>query len=199
MRTDPGRPKPVAVPAAAPGAQLARRVLIIGLAAAVVALSAQVAVPVPLSPVPMTLQPLAVIVIGALLGPAAGAAALLVYLMAGVTGLPVFSAGRAGAAWLVGPTGGYLLAFPVAAALVGALTTSSRGAERVPLLRLLLAFAAGIAVIHLGGVAHLALLGGDPATAFRIGLVPFLTGDLIKIGLAAAIVLLAGPSLRSRL
>lgn len=199
MRTDPARLKPVAVPAAAPGAQLARRVLIIGLAAAVVALSAQVAVPVPLSPVPMTLQPLAVIVIGALLGPAAGAAALLVYLMAGVTGLPVFSAGRAGAAWLVGPTGGYLLAFPVAAALVGALTTSSRGAERVPLLRLLLAFAAGIAVIHLGGVAHLALLGGDPATAFRIGLVPFLTGDLIKIGLAAAIVLLAGPSLRSRL
>ena len=199
MRTDPRRSRPGAVPAAAPGALLARRVLIIGLAAAVVALSAQVAVPVPLSPVPMTLQPLAVIVIGALLGPASGAAALLVYLMAGVTGLPVFSAGRAGAAWLVGPTGGYLLAFPVAAAVVGGLTSMSGGAERLPVLRLLVALAAGIAVIHLGGVAHLALLGGDPATAFRVGLVPFLTGDLIKIGLAAAVVMLAGPSLRSRL
>jgi biotin transport system substrate-specific component len=199
MAIDPRRPGPVAAPTAAPGARLARRVLIIGLAAAVVALSAQVAVPVPMSPVPMTLQPLAVIVIGALLGPAAGAAALVVYLMAGLTGLPVFSAGRAGAGWLVGPTGGYLLAFPVAAAVVGALTAASRDAQRVPLLRLLLAFAAGIAVIHLGGVAHLALLGGDPAAAFRLGLVPFLTGDLLKIGLAAAIVMLAGPSLRSRL
>lgn len=199
MAPDPRDLRPVAAPAAVPAAMLARRVLVIGLAAAVVALSAQLAVPVPLSPVPMTLQPLAVIVIGALLGPAAGAAALLVYLMAGVTGLPVFSAGRAGAAWLVGPTGGYLLAFPVAAAVVGALTARRRDAERVPLLRLLVALAAGIAVIHVGGVAHLALLGGDPATAFRVGLVPFLTGDLIKIGLAAAIVLLAGPSLRSRL
>ena len=182
---------------AAPVTFSARRVVTVGLAALVVAASAQVVVPVPFSPVPMTLQPLAVIVIGALLGPVAGAAALAAYLMAGVAGLPVFSAGRAGAAWLVGPTGGYLLAFPVAAAAVGAI---ARGAEgRVPLLRLLIALAAGMAVIHAGGVAHLALLGGDPATAFRIGFVPFLTGDLLKIGLAAAIVTLAGPALRSRL
>jgi biotin transport system substrate-specific component len=182
----------------APPATLSiRRIVAVGLAALVVALSAQVAVPVPFSPVPMTLQPLAVLVVGALLGPAAGAAALIVYLMAGVAGLPVFSAGRAGAAWLVGPTGGYLLAFPVAAAVVGAIAREREG--RVPLLRLLVALAAGMAVIHVGGVAHLALLGGDPADAFRIGFVPFLTGDLLKIGLAAAIVLSAGPALRSRL
>jgi biotin transport system substrate-specific component len=182
---------------ATPVALTTRRIVAIGLAALVVAASAQVVVPVPFSPVPMTLQPLAVIVIGALLGPTAGAAALVAYLMAGAAGLPVFSAGRAGAAWLVGPTGGYLLAFPVAAAAVGAI---ARGPEdRVPLLRLLVALAAGMGVIHAGGVAHLALLGGDPVTAFRVGLVPFLTGDLLKIGLAAAIVMLAGPALRSRL
>lgn len=190
-------PQSPAATLAVPAALSARRVVTVGLAALVVAAAAQVAVPVPFSPVPMTLQPLAVIVVGALLGPTAGAAALVVYLMAGVAGLPVFSAGRAGAAWLVGPTGGYLLAFPVAAAVVGAIAGEREG--RVPLLRLLLALAAGMGVIHAGGVAHLALLGGDPAVAFRIGFVPFLTGDLLKIGLAAAIVLGAGPVLRSRL
>ena len=110
---------------ATPVALTTRRIVAIGLAALVVAASAQVVVPVPFSPVPMTLQPLAVIVIGALLGPTAGAAALVAYLMAGAAGLPVFSAGRAGAAWLVGPTGGYLLAFPVAAAAVGSVMPST--------------------------------------------------------------------------
>lgn len=191
-------PRSSAAVIAEPATRSTRRVVAVGLAALVVAASAQVAVPVPFSPVPMTLQPLAVIVVGALLGPGAGAAALVVYLMAGVAGLPVFSAGRAGAAWLVGPTGGYLLAFPVAAAVVGAIATK-RGDGRMPLLRLLAALAAGMVVIHAGGVAHLALLGGDPAVAFRVGFVPFLTGDLLKIGLAAAIVLGAGPALRSRL
>ncbi len=191
-------PRSSAAVTAEPVTRSTRRVVAVGLAALVVAASAQVAVPVPFSPVPMTLQPLAVIVVGALLGPGAGAAALVVYLMAGVAGLPVFSAGRAGAAWLVGPTGGYLLAFPVAAAVVGAIATK-RGEGRMPLLRLLAALAAGMVVIHAGGVAHLALLGGDPAVAFRVGFVPFLTGDLLKIGLAAAIVLGAGPALRSRL
>ena len=190
-------PRAPAAALAVPAPLAMRRVVAIGIAALLVAVSAQVVVPVALSPVPMTLQPLAVIVVGALLGPAAGAGALIVYLLAGVAGLPVFSAGRAGAAWLVGPTGGYLLAFPVAAAVVGAVARSREG--RIPLLRLLAALAAGMVVIHTGGVAHLALLGGDPATAFRIGFVPFLTGDLLKIGLAAAIVLLAGPALRSRL
>ena len=190
-------PRAPAAALAVPAPLAMRRVVAIGIAALLVAASAQVVVPVPLSPVPMTLQPLAVIVVGALLGPAAGAAALIVYLMAGVAGLPVFSAGRAGAAWLVGPTGGYLLAFPLAAAVVGALASHREG--RVPLLRLMVALAAGMVVIHAGGVAHLALLGGGPAMAFRIGFVPFVTGDLLKIGLAAAVVLLAGPALRSRL
>ncbi len=186
-----------AVTAAPAGTRTSRRIVAIGLAALLVAASAQVVVPVPFSPVPMTLQPLAVLVVGALLGPAAGAGALIAYLMAGVAGLPVFSAGRAGAAWLVGPTGGYLLAFPVAAALVGVLAPRHDGSGR--LVRLLVALAAGTVAIHAGGVAHLALLSGDPVAAYRIGFVPFITGDLLKIGLAAAIVILAGPAVRSRL
>jgi biotin transporter BioY len=60
----------------------------------------------------------------------------------------------------------------------------------------LLACAAGMVVIHLGGVAQLALLGGNPAAAFRMGFLPFLTGDLLKVGLAAAVILAVGPRLR---
>ncbi|HUR95240.1 MAG TPA: biotin transporter BioY [Gemmatimonadales bacterium] len=162
----------------------ASRVLQIALGALVVALSAQVLVPVPFSPVPMTLQPLAVLAVGGLLGAAGGAAALGLYLALGIMGLPVFAGGSSGILHLTGPTGGYLLAFPVAAALVGRLAGRSAGA-----LGVLLACAVGMFVIHAGGVAQLAGLGGNPAAAFRVGFVPFLTGDLLKVGLAAAVIL----------
>jgi biotin transport system substrate-specific component len=178
----------------APRSLTGRRAIGIGLGALLVALSAQVTVPVSFSPVPMTLQPLAVLIVGGLLGPTAGVAALITYLAAGTLGFPVFAGGSFGVARLVGPTGGYLLAFPVAAGLVGWLLRSRLGA-----LRVLLACAAGMVVIHAGGVAQLALLGGDPALAFRVGFVPFLTGDLIKVGLAAAVILGAGPAVRRRL
>jgi biotin transport system substrate-specific component len=153
-----------------------------------VAAAAQVAVPVPLSPVPMTLQPLAVLAVGGVLGAEGGVAALTAYLVLGALSFPVFAGGAAGALHLVGPTGGYLLAFPVAAGITGAL--ASRGG----VLRTLVACALGMVVIHVGGVAQLAVLGGDPSAAFRVGLVPFFTGDLLKVGLAAAVVL----GLRSR-
>ena len=168
-----------------------RRLLGIAVGAVVVAAAAQAAVPVPFSPVPMTLQPLAVLVVGGVLGAAGGVAALVTYLTLGVLGLPVFAGGSSGVIHLLGPTGGYLLAFPVAAGVVGALSRPGAG-----VLRVLLACALGMVVIHLGGVAQLALLGGDPALAFRVGFVPFLTGDLLKVGLAAAVVLGLGPVIR---
>lgn len=177
------------------GVLTARRVIAVGLGTLVVALAAQVVVPVPFSPVPMTLQPLAVLVVGGLLGAAGGLAALVLYLLLGILGLPVFAGGASGGLHLVGPTGGYLLAFPVAAALTGALAGRSNGA-RGSVLRVLLACALGMVIIHIGGVAQLALLGGDTGLAFRVGFVPFLTGDLVKIGLAAAVILLAGPKIR---
>jgi biotin transport system substrate-specific component len=184
-------------------AVLARRIVAAALGALVVALSAQIVVPVPFSPVPMTLQPLAVLVVGALLGGAAGLGALLLYIALGIAGLPVFAAGGSGVARLLGPTGGYLLAFPVAAFITGILTTPVLGSNRLPgaaaVLRVLLACAVGMMVIHVGGVAQLALLGGDPALAFRVGFIPFLTGDLIKVGLAAVLILVAGPKIRSLL
>ena len=183
-------------------AVVARRIVAAGLGALVVALSAQIVVPVPSSPVPMTLQPLAVVAVGGLLGGTAGLGALVLYLACGIAGLPVFAAGGSGVARLLGPTGGYLLAFPVAAWITGMLTTSVlRSDRRVPagVLRVLLACAVGMVIIHVGGVAQLALLGGDTSLAFRMGFVPFLTGDLIKVGLAAMLILVAGPKIRSLL
>jgi biotin transport system substrate-specific component len=189
---NPEAPVPLeASSASTPGTLTIRRVLGVMVGALVVALAAQVSVPVPLSPVPMTLQPLAVLVVGGLLGAGGGLAALVTYLALGILGLPVFAGGSSGIVRLIGFTGGYLLAFPLAAGLVGALANGGRGA-----LRVLLACALGMALIHLGGVAQLALLGGDPALAFRVGFVPFFTGDLLKVGLASAVILLAGPRLR---
>ena len=171
-----------------------RRAFAVGAAALVVAASAQVTVPVPLSPVPMTLQPLAVLVVGGLLGAGLGAAALVLYLALGLLGLPVFAGGSGGLLHVLGPTGGYLLAFPLAAAVAGRLA-----GESPTLVRVLLGCALAMAVIHAGGAAQLALLGGDAGAALRIGFVPFFTGDLLKIGLAAAMILGLGPKLRSLL
>src|SRR3954453_10185107 len=167
----------------------------IALGALLVAAAAQVAVPLPFTPVPMTLQPLAVLVVGGLLGAAAGVSALILYIALGALGLPVFAAGGSGFMHLLGPTGGYLLAFPVAAGVTGALVGL---VPRSPL-RVLLACALGMVIIHAGGVAQLALLGGDPSLAMRVGFMPFLTGDLLKVGLAAALILVAGPKVRSLL
>ena len=171
-----------------------RRAFAVGVAALLVAASAQVTVPVPLSPVPMTLQPLAVLAVGGLLGPAAGASALLIYLSLGMLGLPVFAGGSGGFLHVLGPTGGFLLAFPAAAAVVGRFAGT-----RPTLGPVLLGCALGMVVIHTGGAAQLAALGGDAGVALRVGFVPFLTGDLLKIGIAAAVVLGLGPKLRSLL
>jgi biotin transport system substrate-specific component len=177
---------------------IVRRGLAIVIGAASVALAAQVAVPLPYTPVPLTLQPLAVLVVGGVLGARLGAAALVFYLALGALGLPVFTpGGLPGAARFLGPTGGYLLSYPVAAAVAGALAGARVPA--LPVARALLACAAGMVVIHLGGSGQLAILTGDIAAATRVGLVPFLTGDLVKVGLAALVIVGLGPAVRRRM
>jgi len=183
------------LPAPRTGSRLSRLASTAGpvaLGALLVAVAAQVVVPLPFTPVPMTLQPLAVLVVGGLLGAAAGVSALILYIALGALGLPVFAAGGSGVLHLIGPTGGYLLAFPVAAGVTGAMVRPAASS----VLRVLLACVIGMVIIHVGGVAQLALLGGNPGAAFRMGFVPFLTGDLLKVGLAAAIILAVGPRLR---
>ena len=161
-------------------ARLGRRVLAVAMAAALTAVAAKVAVPLPGIPVPFTLQPVAVLLAGALLGATGGLRSQSVYLAAGMAGLPVFAAGG-GWAYLLGPTGGYLLAFPVAAWLVGTVSDRSRGAAGIALGAVI-----GLAVIHLGGLAWLAAISGREA-AVAVGFAPFLVGDLLKILLVTVV------------
>jgi biotin transport system substrate-specific component len=190
--------RPAAEARAQAAGRIAPRVVAVVIGAAVVAFAAQVAVPLPFTMVPLTLQPLAVLVVGGLLGAGGGAAALALYLAAGAAGLPVFAGGAAGAIHLIGPTGGYLLAYPVAAAVTGRLSRNADGRTGgAAVARALLTSVAGMAVIHVGGVSQLALLTGSPEAAFRLGFVPFFANDLVKVGLAALVILGLRPRLRS--
>jgi biotin transport system substrate-specific component len=167
-----------------------RRVLAVLLGTALVATAAQVSLPLPGTPVPMTLQPLAVLLVGGFLGPGLGAASLILYLALGAVGMPVFTpVGLPGIGRVLGPTGGYLLAYPIAAFAVGKLAGDGRR-----LARLALACLVGMVLIHLGGLAQLLLLTGSVRTAARFGTVPFLGGDLLKVAIAA---LVLRPTLRS--
>lgn len=164
-----------------------RRVMVVVAFALLTALSAYVAVPIPGTQVPVTLQTLVVILSGALLGPGLGAAAQATYLTAGMLGAPVFSGGAAGLGWLFGPTGGYLLAFPAAAAVVGVLAGRGGTGGVLAAARLGVALLAGVFLIFAGGAAQLAILTGDAAAAIRLGVVPFLVGEAAKLLAALAI------------
>jgi len=158
----------------------------VGVAAfvAAMALSAYVVMPLPWTPVPMTLQPLIVLLAGLLLGPTLGATAMAAYLALGISGAPVFAAGGAGLPWLLGPTGGYLIAFPAVAYVVGRLA----GGQGASLLRMAGAMVVGLAVLYLGGVSQLMILTGqDLPGLLALGVLPFLGGDLVKIGIALVV------------
>lgn len=167
------------------GASALRNVLLIVGASLLLALSAQVAIPVPFSPVPLTMQPLALLLLGGALGSWRAAAAAALYLVEGASGLPVFAQGRGGLIVLYGPTAGYLYAFPLAAAIAG--WAAEKGWTRSPF-RTLPAMALALATIHLGGWAWLvAGMQLDPAAAFFTGVMPFLANDVVKVLIAAAL------------
>jgi biotin transport system substrate-specific component len=196
---NPGEVRPAVAPQGETvSTRLAPRILAIVIGAAVVALAAQVSFRLPLTVVPWTLQPLAVLIVGGLLGAGGGPSALVLYLAAGASGLPVFAGGSGGALHLIGPTGGYLLAYPLAAAVTGWLCARAGGqAGRRAVFTTLLACLVGMLIIHIGGVSQLAILGGDPAAAFRMGFLPFFANDLVKVGLAALLILALRPRLRA--
>jgi biotin transport system substrate-specific component len=146
-----------------------------------IGLMAQVAIPLPFTPVPITGQTFAVLLVGALLGSRRGALSAGLYLAEGALGLPVFAGGSGGLARLFGPTGGYLLGFVVAAGVVGWLCESGWD-RRLP--TAILAMLIGNGLIYLFGLPWLARFVG-PERALAAGLWPFLAGDLIKIALAA--------------
>ena len=148
-----------------------------------IAAAAQFAIHI--GPIPITGQTFAVLLTGALLGSRLGAAAVIAYLIEGAIGLPFFAGGGAGLLRFFGPTGGYLVAFPAAAFITGAF--SEHGWDKnYP--QAVLAMAIGSVIVLLGGFAWYAMLTNTaPVAAFKIAVMPYLVGDVIKIALAAAV------------
>lgn len=150
--------------------------------ALLVAAAAQIVVPLPFTPVPITGQTFAALLVGGALGRSRGAAALLLYLAGGALGAPVFAQASHGPDALLSATGGYLVGMLVAAGLVGA--AADRGWDR-RLLGSLTAMLVGSVIIYAVGATWLALsLRVGPATAVDLGVAPFLVGDLVKLALA---------------
>jgi biotin transport system substrate-specific component len=162
-----------------------RDVILIVLGALFVAALAQVKIPLPFTPVPLTGQTFGVLLVGATLGSKRGAASMALYIALGALGLPVFAGGASGLAYLSGATLGYLVGFVVAAYVIGLL--AERGLER-SVRTSLIPFLIGTIIIYTCGVAWLTILLGSFSKAVAAGLLPFLVGDTIKL-VAAALVL----------
>ena len=166
-----------ALPAVKPAA---RDLLLVVFGGLFVAAFAQIVIPLPFTPVPLTGQTFAVLLVGAALGSRRGAASLGLYTLAGAFGLPFFAAGKSGLAYIVGPTLGYLIGFVLAAWVVGLL--AERGLER-SIHTSILPFLAGTVIIYVCGAGWLAVLFGAQK-ALALGVLPFLVGDAIKLALA---------------
>ncbi len=161
------------------------------LMAAVTAVAAQISVP--LFPVPFTLQVLS----GLLLGPRYGALSQAIYVLVGAVGVPVFAQFSGGLAVILGPTGGYLVSYPVAAAVAGLAARAARsGSRRRALWTGFLWGCAGLAVIYAVGASWLSVVSGLPLTAsLAQGVLIFLPFDLIKVVLATLVAVAAAPAI----
>lgn len=155
--------------------------LIIG-GSLLIALSAQIKIWLPFSPVPVTLQTFAVLMLGALLGSRRGSLCILAYIIEGAAGLPVFAAGG-GLAVLIGPTGGYLVGFIPAAYITGSL--AEKGWDRRVGTTVLAMFLGNVSIYAFGLFWLSCLIGAKEALA--LGLYPFIVGDCLKIALAAVV------------
>ncbi|WP_440770216.1 biotin transporter BioY [Natronorubrum sp. DTA28] len=168
--------------------QFARAAVLAALLGAV----APVAIPLPLSPAPLTLQVLFVFLAGLVLGPVWGSVSMLLYLTAGAIGIPVFAGWEAGLGTLFGPTGGYLWSYPIAAALIGSVVhrgTDLRDPAAIPFPIVVTALVMGTIVIYGMGTAYAAWLleleAWEAITGFAL---PFIPGELLKMAAAIAIV-----------
>lgn len=162
-----------------------RDVTLIVLGMLLVAALAQVKIPLPFTPVPLTGQTFAVLLVGAALGSRRGAASMALYIVLGALGLPIFAGGESGLAYLSGATLGYLIGFVLAAYVIGLL--AERGLER-SVRTSIVPFLVGTVIIYTCGVAWLAVVLGSFSKAVTAGLLPFLIGDTIKL-VAASLML----------
>lgn len=159
-----------------------RDLILIMLGTLFVATLAQVKIPLPFTPVPLTGQTFAVLLVAAALGSKRSAASMVFYIALGAFGLPVFAGGASGMDYLSGATLGYLIGFVLAAYVVGLL--AERGLER-SVRTSIIPFFVGTVIIYACGVMWLAVVLGSFSKALTTGLIPFVTGDVLKLVAAA--------------
>lgn len=158
------------------------------LASFLIGVLGQLAIPLPFTPVPIATQNMVILLLAALLGPRRACSAVMLFLLQGAGGLPVFANGAAGIAKLVGPTGGYLFGYLAAAFVTGTLFEKIKNRT---LLNGFLSLAAGAVTIYLCGASYLATFVGVQK-ALLLGVAPFLLGDLLKIVIAMKLLRWAG-------
>ncbi|HEV7572950.1 MAG TPA: biotin transporter BioY [Thermoanaerobaculia bacterium] len=158
-------------------------VLLVVVASAIIAIAAQIAIPIPGTVVPLTMQPLAVLLVGITLGSTRGAAAAALYLLEGFSGMPVFAQGHGGAIWLAGPTAGYLFSYPFAAFVAGWFSERGWGSTTI---RSIAGMLVALGIIYLGGWSLIAAVTGAN-TAWLTGVRPFLIADILKVAVGASL------------
>ncbi len=158
-------------------------VLLVVLASAIIAIAAQIAIPIPGTVVPLTMQPLAVLLVGVTLGSTRGAAAAALYLLEGFSGMPVFAQGHGGAIWLAGPTAGYLFSYPFAAFVAGWFSERGWGSTIV---RAIAGMLVALGIIYLGGWSWLAASIGAK-NSWLGGVRPFILADIVKVAVGASL------------
>jgi biotin transport system substrate-specific component len=165
-----------------------RMMVFASLFAALTAAGAYIQIPVPFSPVPVTLQVFFVLLAGSMLKSKWGSLSMIVYTFLGIAGFPVFAGGSSGIGVLLGPTGGYIFGFILAAYIIGKLSTKIENAAKSGFFINALNMSAGVLVIYACGVFQLMMVTGfDPVKALIVGVFPFLPGEIIKTAVAAYI------------
>ncbi len=181
LATDRAGVRPIALTLVPEGALW--RVALVVLGTALLALAARIEIPLPFSPVPVTGQTFAVLLLAAALGARLGVATVVAYILEGIVGLPVFAGGASGLARLTGPTGGYLAGFVVAAAIIG--WAAERGwTRRIPTTAATMLI--GEVAIYAIGLAWLSRFP-LPVGVLEAGLYPFIAGDAYKVALVVAV------------
>lgn len=161
--------------------------------AALIAAGTFISIPLPFSPVPIVLQNFFALISGLILGPLLGGLAVGLYLLAGALGAPVFAGATGGFVHFLGPTGGFLFGYLLAAIIAGLIAGRPRAGGKSPLWRIILGAAAGILIVYVPGVIRLKYaLDGTWIQALAAGFVPFIIGDAVKT--AAAVII--SPRLR---
>jgi biotin transport system substrate-specific component len=165
-----------------------RMMVFASLFAALTAAGAYIQIPIPFSPVPVTLQVFFVLLAGSMLKSKWGGLSMIVYTLLGIAGLPVFSGGSSGIGVLFGPTGGYIIGFIFAAYIIGKLSEMTETVNKSRLFINTLNMIAGVLVIYACGFIQLMFIAKlEPAAALALGVIPFLPGEIVKTAVAAYI------------